>query len=175
MPLRERPLATPYPKVRDQMKKGILRKLVRGMILNAGIPRIRVILLEISNREEFQRRYQYADQVEADAAWRSYQSSAQTQNELVIGRLDDTAAGSELGMTRLNDPDWSLNVNDAWVQGGIDAKKNFYLGSSETPLNLWDYKNNRPTVMAREIQQIRNAGYIKQGDYYIHPDNIISK
>ena len=62
-----------------------------------------------------------------------------------------------------------MEINDAWVQGGIDGKKKFYLGSSETPANLWDAKNKRPTVLAREIQQLRNAGYTKVGDYYIPP------
>ncbi|MBL4759495.1 MAG: hypothetical protein JKY80_01390, partial [Mariprofundaceae bacterium] len=128
----------------------------------------------LNNRGVFDQKFgqKLSSENEVNAAWRVYQEANKSGKELVIGRLDDAKAGSKIGMQRLNDPDWTINVNDAWVQGGIDAKKNFYLGSSETAGNLWDLKNNRPTVLAREIQQLKNAGYVKKADYYIHPSNI---
>lgn len=30
----------------------------------------------------------------------------------------------------------------------------------------------QPTVYAQEIQRVKAAGYIKVGDYYVHPDNV---
>ena len=63
-------------------------------------------------------------------------NSLKNSEELVIGRLDDTATGAQLGMRRLNDPDWTINVNDAWIQGGIDARKLFCSASPITARNL---------------------------------------
>jgi hypothetical protein len=37
---------------------------------------------------------------------------------------------------------------------------------------LWDDVAHRETVYARELRQIKEAGYVKQGDTYIHPDNL---
>ncbi|MGI4792751.1 MAG: RHS repeat-associated core domain-containing protein, partial [Janthinobacterium lividum] len=110
---------------------------------------------------------------EAIAAKRSYDQSFNTPNELVIGRLADTTAGSELGMTRLNDPDWTPNVNDAWIQGGIDANKPFYLGSNTSIGNLRSPAGSPypTTVFMRELKQLREAGYTRQGDYLIPPAN----
>ncbi len=106
------------------------------------------------------------------SAWEVYQATSQGTKPIVMGRLADTEAGEDLGFQCLDTDVWSLEVNDAWVQGGIDARRNFYLGSPETADNLWDAVNNRPTVMAREIQQLRKAGYVRQGDYYVHPSRI---
>lgn len=107
---------------------------------------------------------------EAVASKRVYAESFNSKEPLVIGRLEDTKAGSELGMRRLNDPDWTINVNDAWVQGGIDAKKPFYLGSNPTINNLRSGNPLYPkTVFMRELQQLKAAGYTRQGDYMIPP------
>jgi hypothetical protein len=65
-----------------------------------------------------------------------YLESYNSKETLVIGRLTDTKAGSDLGMRRLSDPDWTINVNDAWIQGGIDANKPFYLGSNPSLSNF---------------------------------------
>src|SRR5690606_4153098 len=72
----------------------------------------------------------FANQAEANEALKQYEIAKNTDSEIVLGRLQDTEAGSQLGMTRLNSDNWSPNVNDAFVQGGIDAGKPFYLGSS---------------------------------------------
>lgn len=89
----------------------------------------------------------------------------------MIGRLPDTEAGAELGMRRLWDPDWSTNVNDAWVQGGIDANKPFYLGSEISFKTLRSGDPIYPkTIFFRELSQLRDAGYYRQGDWMLPPN-----
>jgi len=90
---------------------------------------------------------------------------------------------------RLNATDWNLGVNEAFIQGGIDEKARFKFKTNFTPEaqnllkqnnltgtsflqqlepqkgkspvdpNLWDTKNSRPTVTAREIAQLLDSGY----------------
>ena len=111
----------------------------------------------------------FRDTADVDEAWAQYLNSANSSSELVIGRLADTAAGAELGMTRLNSNNWSIAVNDAWVRGGIDSGKPFYLG---TPIkgNLRSGNPQFPTtVYFRELKQLRDAGYRREGDYMIPP------
>jgi filamentous hemagglutinin len=108
---------------------------------------------------------------EALAAQRAYaQTFNDSQGTLVIGRLQDTAAGADIGMTRLNEPDWTINVNDAWIQGGIDAQRPFYLG---TPIKIGGLRSGDPiyptTVYFRELQQLRAAGYYREGDLMLPP------
>lgn len=94
-----------------------------------------------------------------------------------MGRLPDTEAGSQLGMTRLDSDDWSPSVNDAFLQGGIDANKPFYLGSNADISNYraaWNaLEGNRgshpQTVFFREMKQLRDAGYRLKGDYMLPP------
>ena len=100
---------------------------------------------------------------------RAYRLSNKSDQELVLGRLDDTAAGAQIGMRRLNDPDWDIDVNEAWVQGGIDAKKPFYLGSD--PFNEKNLISNNPqhprTVFSQELDQLKSSGYKFDGDYLV--------
>jgi len=44
-------------------------------------------------------------------------------------------------------------------------------GSPQTRSTLWDAKNNRSTVFARELDQLKAAGYKQQGDYMLPPSN----
>ncbi|ODS23908.1 hypothetical protein AB835_06670 [Candidatus Endobugula sertula] len=119
----------------------------------------------------------FANQAEADEAFKQYEVAKNTDSEIVLGRLPDTEAGSQLGMTRLNSNNWSENVNDAFVQGGIDAGKPFYLGSSPDISNYraaWNAlegnRGNHPqTVFFREMKQLRDAGYRLEGDYMVPP------
>ena len=37
--------------------------------------------------------------------------------------------------------------------------------------SLWDKAANRETVFSRELNQIKDAGNVKKGDPYTHPDN----
>jgi hypothetical protein len=107
---------------------------------------------------------------EAITAERVYWQARNSSETLVIGRLQDTAAGAELGMRRLNEPTWSINVNDAWIQGGIDGGKPFYLGSNISIGNLRSGNPMYPkTVFFRELEQLKAAGYIKQGDWMYPP------
>lgn len=109
---------------------------------------------------------------ERAAAERVYNQSLNSKEELVVGRLADTAAGEQLGMRRLNEPDWTLNVNDAWIQGGIDARKPFYLGSDISIRNLRSSNPTYPTtVFFRELQQLRSAGYVRRGNLMVPPPN----
>ena len=99
-----------------------------------------------------------------------YNQSFNSKETLVIGRLGDTEAGSEMGMRRLNEPNWSLPVNDSWMQGGIDANKPFYLGSNVSISNLRSRVNPMypTTVFFRELTQLRGANYYREGDW-MHP------
>ena len=127
----------------------------------------------VKTRVHFEERYgkSFSSKKETEAGWRVYQQSSQSNKELVIGRLVDTESGAQIGMTRLNDPGWTPNVNDAWVQGGIDAKKKYYLGSNPNDSNLYnppgsDYPT---TVFHREIEQLKKAGYTQVGNYMVPP------
>jgi uncharacterized protein RhaS with RHS repeats len=90
----------------------------------------------------------------------------------VLGRLEDTKVARDWdGHDVLNIPDWTIKKNDQWVEQGIKNKQEFYTASPEKG-NLWDAAANRETVYARELNQIKGAGYVKQGDSFIHPDNL---
>lgn len=70
-------------------------------------------------------------------------------------------------------------VNDAFIKGGIDAKKSFYLGSNPDISNyraagIFDASGNflgrgdfPETVFFHEMRQLRDAGYRLQGDYMV--------
>ncbi len=116
------------------------------------------------------RQYDASSFDEAAEAWAAYLESAQTGDALVVGRQIDTRIASEWPDHQVLARDyWSLNINDSWVQGGIDRGATFYLGSPQTRQTLWDPINNRETVFARELRQLQEAGYIQQGDYMIPP------
>ncbi|MCA8959608.1 MAG: RHS repeat-associated core domain-containing protein, partial [Planctomycetes bacterium] len=90
----------------------------------------------------------------------------------VIGRHYDTkvAKGWD-GHDVLDDPHWTLERNDAWVQEGIDRQQDFYTASpldgnmiqTDGPLA------GEPTVFSSELNQLENAGYVWDGDYLRHP------
>lgn len=43
----------------------------------------------------------------------------------VLGRLQDTAVAKDWeGHEVLDDPNWSIAKNDAWVKSGVDSKQN---------------------------------------------------
>ncbi len=89
----------------------------------------------------------------------------------VIGRRTDTAIANNWPGHKIFDvSDWSLPKNDQWIQGIIDRRAKVYIGSPQTRETLWDAANNRPTVFAREYEQLRAAGY-KQVDDYLLPPN----
>lgn len=73
-----------------------------------------------------------------------------------------------VGHSVLDIPDWSLAKNDAFIQKIIDQRATVYLGSPQTEATLWDLANNRMTVFARELEQLKASGYRQVGDY-MHP------
>jgi hypothetical protein len=103
--------------------------------------------------------------------WKVYKESSQSVEELAIGRLPDTEAAEQIGMRRLNTTGWSPAVNDAWVQGGIDANKTFYLASDNLPANRISPPGARfpKTVFDRELNQLDAAKYKQDGNYMKPP------
>ncbi len=89
---------------------------------------------------------------------------------VVIGRQADTAVAKQFpGHNVLDIPqkDWSPAVNDRWLQQAIDQKNTVYVGSP-TAGNL-KHADGSPTVFARELQQLTDAGYTRVGDNLIPP------
>lgn len=93
----------------------------------------------------------------------------------VIGRRPDTEVAEEWpGHNVLNDPNWTIARNDEWIGDGVRNKENFYMASPEDG-NLVQTSGpfeGQPTVYARELQQLEEAGYVRIGDYMVHPDNV---
>jgi hypothetical protein len=93
----------------------------------------------------------------------------------VIGRLEDTAAAKNWeGYDVLDIPDWTLKKNMEWVDQGITNKQNFYIASPEAGnmIQTSGPFKGQPTVYALEIQRLKDAGYVRVGDYYVHPENV---
>lgn len=111
----------------------------------------------------------FETQAEADTAWQVYRELLDTNTTPVIGRQVDTAvAGEWAEYAILNNPNWTLRVNDAWIQGGIDRRARFYLGSPQNNATL-KHPIYGETVFKRELDQLRRAGYRQEGDYMIPP------
>jgi uncharacterized protein RhaS with RHS repeats len=109
---------------------------------------------------------------DASSAWKEYKNNFGNTNTPVIGGLSDTSKyKGAAGYNVLDTNRWNLNVNDAWVQGGIDRKSDFSLVSPRNSANLWDAANSRPKVYAREIDMLKKAGYVEIGDKMVHPSN----
>jgi len=93
----------------------------------------------------------------------------------VLGRLDDTKNHiGKAGQDVLKIPNWTVEKNDAWVKAGIDGQQNFYL-ASPTDGNLVQTTGKYaglPTIYARELSQLQAAGYVRVGDYMVHPANL---
>ncbi len=93
-------------------------------------------------------------------AWKAYKRTNRSDDIIVFGRRDDVRPWDNIsGYETLNFPGWNLRVNDAWMQGGIDRGAKFSLVSPIRLETLWDGLNLRPTVLARELEQLRLAGY----------------
>ena len=89
---------------------------------------------------------------------------------VVLGRQVDTAVAKGWdGHVVLDTPNWSLELNDAFIRGAIQQQRSIYLAS---PLkgNLIQTSGRfagQPTVYARELQMLREAGYTRVGDYMV--------
>ena len=96
-----------------------------------------------------------------------------TDDIRVIGRLDDTAVAKDWpGHEVLDVADWDMDVNDVWMKTGIENKATFYAGSPITKGNRVNSNTGRTRPFGRELEQLEEAGYVRQGDYYVHPDNL---
>ena len=88
----------------------------------------------------------------------------------VIGRLADTEAfEGTSGYDVLNVANWTLEKIAAWVDDGIGNNQTFLMASEDNLENLWDTAKNRPTVFARELEQLLKAGYERVGNYLLPP------
>jgi RHS repeat-associated protein len=88
-----------------------------------------------------------------------------TSEIAVVGRQWDTAVARDWpGHEVLDVPNWSIRANDAWVDSVIDRQLPVYVASPETKSNLFDVLNDRPTVFGRELDQLRQAGYVPVDD-----------
>ena len=87
---------------------------------------------------------------------------------VVIGRQWDTKVAQNWpGHSVLDIKDWNIAKNDAWIQQAIDQRNNIYL-ASPTAGNLTNAAGEA-TVFARELEQLRGAGFTQVGDYLIPP------
>ncbi len=84
-------------------------------------------------------------------------------------RLPDTGVGGEWpGYRKLIANSWNLDKNDAWIQSIIDHRGTVYVGTP-TQGTYWNKGRVEPSVFAREIQQLLQAGYRWSGDYLVPP------
>jgi hypothetical protein len=103
---------------------------------------------------------------ESTAAPRVLPPGADPTSEIaVVGRQWDTAVARDWpGHEVLDIPDWTIRANDAWVDSVIDRQLPVYVASPETKANLFDVVSDRPTVFGRELDQLRQAGYVPVDD-----------
>jgi RHS repeat-associated protein len=123
---------------------------------------------------EFQKRNKgkFRSRQEAARAWRSYQEANLSTNNLSIGRQADTARAAANGRQILNvvpATDWTLHVNDAWVQGGIDRRATFRLESPPTAANR-SHPLYPQSVFGRELSQLEGQGYTRRSPRSIFMD-----
>ncbi len=115
-------------------------------------------------------------QIEAPPAAKSALDVSRLMGEpgdiVVIGRIPDTKVAAEWpGHVVLNDPGWDMVMNDAFIARTIEEGRTAYLAS---PIegNLIQTSGElagEPTVLARELQQLADAGYTRAGDYLVPP------
>ncbi len=103
---------------------------------------------------------------ETTAVPRALPPGADPSSEIaVVGRQWDTAVARDWpGHEVLDIPSWTLDANDAWVGSVIDRQLPVYVASPETKFNLFDPIHDRSTVFGRELDQLRNAGYVPIDD-----------
>lgn len=100
--------------------------------------------------------------------------SKSTDEYAVIGRKGKNAEEGDVDVA----VDWedhevlrlsklTIEQNDQWIQGAIDSRQKVYIASSEWG-NLKS-PSGRETIFSRELGQLRNAGYTRDGDYLLRP------
>jgi uncharacterized protein YukE len=87
----------------------------------------------------------------------------------VLGRLDDTKVARDWpDHDVLNLQTWNIDKNREWIQSIIDQRGTVYV-ASPTKGNMWNPVRGEPTVFAQELQQLKEAGYRRVGDYLVPP------
>ncbi|WP_115718916.1 hypothetical protein [Gallaecimonas mangrovi] len=114
--------------------------------------------------------------VHANRCWQVYQNARDADlNMLAMGRLNalGNAEINNLGATNttgrgsiLRDANWSIQMNDAWVLGGIHGLREFHLASATTDGNIinMNYQLHQDpemifTVTGRELFGLTTCGY----------------
>ncbi|MGH8076283.1 MAG: LysM peptidoglycan-binding domain-containing protein, partial [Lysobacter sp.] len=111
---------------------------------------------------------------EAEIGWDWYQRAATGSGTLVIGRQVDTGAAATRGFERLNitpATDWTPQINDAWLQGAIDAGRPVRLVSPLARSTLRNPPGSAfpDTIFRRELHQLRASGYTIQNGWAVPP------
>jgi hypothetical protein len=92
-----------------------------------------------------------------------------SKGEPILGRQPDTKVGRDWpDHDTLNTGTWTQEKNDAYIQTIIDQQSPVYAGSP-TQDNYWNVQGQHPTVYAREVQQLLQAGYTWRGNYLEPP------
>jgi hypothetical protein len=96
----------------------------------------------------------------------------------VLGRRNDINGG-DINVARswpnhevLTLPKWSIEANLEWVRGAIAKGQSAYIASPLDNPNLYvpgAVEYDEVTVLAREIAELMDAGYIFEGDYMRPP------
>ena len=93
----------------------------------------------------------------------------------VIGRSWDTKVAKDWnGHVVLDVETWSEGLNRAWVDEAVAARRTFYV-ASPTQGNLVQASGKfagDETVFAKELRWLQEAGYIRVGDYLVHPSRV---
>ncbi len=91
---------------------------------------------------------------------------------VVLGRQADTAAFmGKNGNVVLNTPNWTLELNDAFIAETIRQGRTVRLASSldGNLVQTTGTYAGQPTVFARELEQLTKAGYRQVGDPMVPP------
>lgn len=91
---------------------------------------------------------------------------------VVLGRLDDTAVAIDWpDHVVLKTDDWSVPLNDEFISGAIDYQRPVYLASpiEGNMVQTSGTYAGQPTIYARELDMLTNAGYTFDGDYMVPP------
>ena len=105
------------------------------------------------------------------ASWTEEFLAAKGGDSLVVlGRQFDTEVAKNWPGHRILDiKDWTIGKNDKFIRDVIKRGDTVYLGSSTTAGNLFDVVSGRPTVFGRELRQLFDAGYIRDGVHLLPP------
>lgn len=106
---------------------------------------------------------------DAAAGWSVYRDTNGGTVIPIMGRFGDLdaygATHGFAGYNRLDTGDWTLQVNDAWIMGGVDANKPFHMVSNPFDPETHVRRNRTtglvegPSVTNREMDMLNHFGY----------------